>query len=237
MLGVHLFFLYGYFSVWRSLPDRKIDRKWHVDVTERGKKVWKLTRKYIEFIGPNPYRALIPISVIALLFSLFVGFTADDPLASSRDLDYSDIMDIMGDLGDIPQEDVTAFTDELQEGDETTYQIETSGIVESVYVTLTWSDEPDLIRRENQGDTFELIVQGGGVEDSASGTNDHNEEIQIQSSIYDVGEIDEIEVTVRLVNAGDQKMRNGPGLIVWTDDSNDFDLYVVVMYAETIEGE
>ena len=68
--------------------------------------------------------------------------------------------------------------------------------------------------------------------DSASGSNPHRGEGNIEATLVEVGSGSDVTVTVRLLDAGDQKMKNGLGLIIWTDNSNDYELFVHIRYSE-----
>ncbi len=235
LLGVYLAYLYAYFSIWRALPERKLEKRWRTRVKHGKGKLAKAAARYNRFIGPDPFRVLIPIAVIAVLYGSVVGVLADDPLEELEDRINDDIMDRVDDLQGNGTDETMALSDSINEAEELTYQIGSRGYIEGVNVLMVWSDEPDLIRRENQPDTFEIEVEAGSESDTASASNEQGGEGRISLGLGKVGDGYDIHITVRLLEAGDQKLKNGLGLIVWTDYSNEFSMQIEVKYSAVYE--
>lgn len=236
LLGVHLAFFCCYLSVYKALPDRDIPSKWGTEPKPSKGAAGKFKKRYLKFIGPNPYRSMFPVALIGILFGTFIGITSDDPLDDIGRLDPKEILDRFDETDNGPEADITAITDEVMEGEEMTYRIKADEGMEAISAYLTWTDEPDLIRRENQPDTFELGIHGER-ELVDTNSNDHGSEGEIFVQMDEVGGGTEFDIVVRLVEAGDQEMRNGIGFITWTDDSNEFELLIRVTYNSDGEEE
>ncbi len=232
LLGVYITFFYCYRKIYKALPEREISKKWRTEPKTSNSGAGRLLGRYLKFIGPNLYRSLIPIAMIGILYGAFIGFTTDDPFENIGRFDPEDILDMFSELDDEPGVSIHSMSDELQEGEEIAYTIEAGNKVDSISAQIFWTDEPDLIRRENQPDTFELELHGDQVV-SDTGSNSHGSEGDVFVRMGDVGDTTDFEVVVRLTEAGDQNMKNGPGIIVWTDNSNEFELIVWVTYLST----
>ncbi|MEA3557945.1 MAG: hypothetical protein U9R75_01700, partial [Candidatus Thermoplasmatota archaeon] len=167
VLVVYCMFLFTYNSIWRSLPGRMLKVDWRKLKDKRSvTTIGRYTRRYISFIKPNPYRSLIPVVVIALLYGGVMGVMAKDPFERLDD-GSSGIFEFLEDIDIGPADETFLLSEELGEGEEIIHNFGASGNVSGVIAELRWTDENDLFRRENQPDTFKIILVGGGQTDTS----------------------------------------------------------------------
>ncbi len=155
-------------------------------------------------------------------------------------------------MSDLPLESATDTQEgKLIEGSSTKFTIPGSErAIKEVRATLTWADEPDIRRArlyENQPDSFTLAVTSmdGNITETITGANsaDGKGSLLVQVSLTDE-EIDQFKdsgewsVIVTLDSAQNYEPRLGPGLIVLTDNGNDFSLTMEYDYYDlSSDGE
>ncbi len=155
----------------------------------------------------------------------------------------SDISDDEADLSwmsDLPLESGTDMeSQKLNEGSVAVFTIPgTDRAIKGITATLTWDDEPDIRRArlyENQPDSFTLdvISSDGNISETIYGANSADGEgsLLVQVALTDE-EVDQFKdsgdwsVIVTMTEAKNYEPRLGPGIVVLTDDGNDFDLKI-----------
>lgn len=180
------------------------------------------------FFARNPYRLFIIFGIISIIYGSIIGFAYGDPYERDDDEYYYD--DSFDDFDYSYEVMTTMFDGDLMEGEEEVFNVGVGVDVSWITVSLNWVDEPNLIGRTNTPDLFVLTVNAEGVIQEESGENPVGGTGDIYVDLFETGYIEELEITVHLADAGDQKMRTGPGFIGWTDDSNSFELSVWIEY-------
>jgi hypothetical protein len=150
--------------------------------------------------------------------------------------------------GEINWEELLKFSDrkggDLNEGEEETLTYDTGAYVVSAVFVLKWRDEPDTsiqvggesVGLHNDPDTFKLTVRDpDGTVYEEEGENEYDPNggegvLTINVTAENGGDYyGPWEVTVRLVNAGDQKPM-GQGVGLQQDNSNSYTLEVNMYY-------
>jgi hypothetical protein len=173
----------------------------------------------------RPMRALLVILVIAILLSATEGgafyirfyrhFNPPDPVVFEED-----------------NEPVHIYFEEtwtLTEGESKVYEYPIDGNVQYIYVTLTWTDEPDELQRTNEPDCFSLSTYCSGIDNSDSTCNDNNGNGEIFLPLTaDGGFWGTADISITLDQAGDQMGPSGLpfGPMVVQDNENMYTMNV-----------
>ncbi len=187
-------------------------------------------------------RVVVISGVIVLLLMLttamiFRGNVAAEIEQQGDHVDLSWMSDLTLESGTDTQ------SQKLNEGSEAQFPIPGEGrAIKEIRAALTWVDEPDIRRArlyENQPDSFTLALTSGdgNISETISGANSADGEgsLLVQVSLTDE-EIDQFKdsgdwsVIVTLDSAQNYEPRLGPGVIVLTDNGNDFSLTIEYDY-------
>ncbi|MCK5773310.1 MAG: hypothetical protein KAH57_05935 [Thermoplasmata archaeon] len=195
-------------------------------------------------------RVVIISGVVVLLLMLTTAMVFRGDVAAGIQ-QQDDSVDLSW-MSDLPVESGTdTQSQKLNEGSEAQFPIPGEGrAIKEIRATLTWVDEPDIRRArlyENQPDSFTLAVASGdgNISGTISGANsaDGKGSLLVQVTLTDE-EIDQFmdsgdwSVIVTLDTAQDYEPRLGPGVIVLTDNGNDFSLTIEYDYYDlSPEGE
>jgi len=114
----------------------------------------------------------------------------------------------------------------------------------NVTVTLTWTDEPaPYPRYVNQPDEFGVRIDGpdGTTAESGMDANPSGSDGTVSATITRDGTnltgdtaSGAYNITIQMGNAGDSKLRNGPGVIVFTDSGNAWSLEITYDFYEEV---
>ncbi len=183
-------------------------------------------------------RVVVISGVIVLLLMLTTAMIFRGEASAETDIS-NDEVDLSW-MSDLPLESGTdTGSQKLNEGSVAVFNIQGTGrAIKGIRATLTWEDEPDIRRArlyENQPDSFEVEVVSpdGNRSDSKAGANPIGGEgnINVQMILTDeevdlYKEADNWTVRIIMTEAKPYEPRLGPGLVVLTDDGNDFDLKI-----------
>lgn len=223
--GIYLMIGLAYFLTFRRIMDFDIKRTSWEARRKDGKLAKGSLKKAFDLTDRNPYRFLVFIVAISLIYGIIMGVRADDPFQRSWSSSYEEWYPEYSE-GSY----TTAFDGYIDEGEEITETIGVYSDVTYIIVQLTWNDESDLRGRENQGDSFEMEVDANGMVENGGGTNSHGNTGVVELHFDEIGYVSDLNIMIRLTNAGDQQLVFGPGILTWSDNGNDYEVYVEIGY-------
>jgi hypothetical protein len=218
------------FSYYRILKDFKPNGEYTQNITKGFLPRPRSISPYIDKLIKRPVLSFIWVVVIIIALCSTATIIHSIPEEPNNDYTYP------GSTSYIIKTRILEGYGLMQEGEDTSLEVEVNAELKAFYIELTWIDEGDEPFRYNQGDCFSIQVDMGNISFGGISENPNGEQgliiIDHEFSDDEAFYVDSVNVTITLDYCGDHTQYWGylPPPLAIEDDSNDYNYYIKYSY-------